>query len=793
MATFRFPILIWRDFGGFFTARAVGAGNGYFPPAAFAETKEQTVWQVKEYLKWFYENEWWREPIEITDVKLIEFRVDVRPEYIVLKTEDEETRRWSVRQKPREPKKRSFPATETLPLRVACVYWREGGGNYFCSMPLLDIEFYFYELGTLKNLATTYAQEALKSLTPQQLAEFLPPREIWLEEITVTVKRRERNTEYVKETPNLLQVAEPLGAKEATKKGSKAYEREREVADLTQRLIRESSNIILQGENGVGKTTVLTEAVRKIEQDLAAGKGFTNVQGEDEFDDFYDEKKPRFRFWQTNGSRMIAGMKYLGQWEERCETVIAELTDIEGVLCVENLLDLAQVGGREPKESVAAFMMPYLQRGELRMVAEATKSEIEACRRLLPGFADLFQIVKLPEFTREKALSILNTITADRVRNNAAQVEGGVTNLVYRLFSRFMPYQTFPGPTTRFLTDLFEQKIGHIRAVNITTDSVIEKFVKQTGLPEIFLRDEFPLALSDVVSDLESQVIGQPNACQTVANVVTTFKAGLNDPQRPLGVLLFVGQTGVGKTELAKALSRFFYGHGEKAEERLIRLDMSEYSLPGSAWRLLTNSDGQPSELIQKVRQQPFCVVLFDEIEKADSAVFDVLLSWFDEGRLTDRFGRVTNFRSAVIIMTSNLGAEKFGRIGFGEHAAPSYEREAQTFFRPEFFNRLDFIVRFNPLNHQSLLQITEKELRSIARREGLESKGIKLVWTTKLVEFLAERGFDARYGARPLQRTIETIVTAPMAKFILQNSNLKEIELKADLNENKEVFFTIQ
>jgi ATP-dependent Clp protease ATP-binding subunit ClpC len=412
---------------------------------------------------------------------------------------------------------------------------------------------------------------------------------------------------------------------------------------------------------------------------------------------------------------------------------------------------------------------------------------------LLPGFADLFQIVKLPEFTREKALSILNTITAARVRNNAAQVERGVTNLVYRLFSRFMPYQTFPGPTTRFLTDLFEQKIGHIRAVNITTDSVIEKFVKQTGLPEIFLRDEFPLALADVVSDLESQVIGQPNACQTVANVVTTFKAGLNDPQRPLGVLLFVGQTGVGKTELAKALSRFFYGHGEKAEERLIRLDMSEYSLPGSAWRLLTNSDGQPSELIQKVRQQPFCVVLFDEIEKADSAVFDVLLSLFDEGRLTDRFGRVTNFRSAVIIMTSNLGAEKFGGIGFGEHAAPSYEREAQTFFRPEFFNRLDFIVRFNPLNHQSLLQITEKELRSIARREGLESKGIKLVWTTKLVEFLAERGFDARYGARPLQRTIETIITAPLAKFILQNSDLKEIELEADLNENKEVFFTIQ
>lgn len=674
-----------------------------------------------------------------------------------------------------------------MPLRVACVYRQEPAGNYFAALPLLGVEFYFYDLKMLRQLVTTYAQEKLKGLTPLELARFLPPRRVWLEEIAVNIRRRERSGEYAKETPTLEAVAEPLGARDFSRKQSKAYERDSEVADLVQRLTAERANVILLGESGVGKTTVLSEAVRRIEEDLATGKTFVNGE-EFDFDDD-EEKKPRYRFWQTNGGRLIAGMMYLGQWEERCETVVSELSDIEGVLCAENLLDLVRAGGREPVESVAAFLAPFLQRGELRMVAEATKAELDACRRLLPGFADLFQIVHLPEFTSAKALSVLEKIGGVQTRNSSIQLEQNALNLIYRLFARFLPYQSFPGKTPQFLIELFE-RARQTKSKEITAEIIIEQFVKQTGLPELFLRDEIPLEFADVVSALATEVIGQPTACRTVANIVTTFKAGLNDPARPLGVLLFVGQTGVGKTELAKALSRFLFGAGERGDERLIRLDMSEYSLPGSAARLLTGADGQPSEIIQQVRRQPFCVVLFDEIEKADAQVFDVLLGLFDEGRLTDRFGRVTNFRSAVIVLTSNLGAQKFGAIGFGEASEPSYEREAAAFFRPEFFNRLDAVMQFSQLNQSSVRQIAEKELRSIAKREGLQANAIELAWTPEVVALLAEKGFEARYGARPLQRTIETLVTAPLAKFLLQNEHVKNCGLQIALDGDNQIRF---
>lgn len=783
MALFRFPILLSENFNGFITAQCVGE-----EVSGFGETKDAAIAQVKEYLQWFYADAYWREPEEFGEANLMEIRVEVRPEYKIENQRDENApKSWQEKRKRRkkEQKKRVFAAAETLPLRVACVYRQEENGSYFATLPLLDIEFYFYELKTLKQLATAYVQEKLKGATPLVLAKFLPPRRVWLEEVSFQIKRRQQNYEYTKKTPTLNQVAEPLGAKEFAKK-ARAYERDAEIADLVKRLTTERANIILLGESGVGKTTILTEAVRRIEEDLASGKiSYTNGEDDD------DEQKPRHRFWQTNGGRLIAGMKYLGQWQERCEEVIKELSDIEGVLCIESLLDLIRVGGHDAIQSLAAFFMPYLQRGEARMIIEATPAELDACRRLLPGFADLFQVVRLPEFSREKALSVLEKMSAVHTRNSQIVLEQNAAGLIYRLFTRFMPYQTFPGRIPIFLRELFE-KAAQAKAKEISRENVIENFVKTTGLPELFLRDEIPLEFADVVAELESQVIGQPNACRSVAGLVTTFKAGLNDPQRPLGVLLFVGQTGVGKTELAKALSRFFFGAGEKDAERLIRLDMSEYSLPGSASRLLTNADGQPGELIQKVRQQPFCVVLFDEIEKADAQVFDVLLGLFDEGRLTDRFGRVTNFRSAVVILTSNLGAEKFGSIGFGENTAPSFEREAQAFFRPEFFNRLDAVVQFATLDKDSLHKITEKELRSIARREGLQQSGIALVWTPQVVDFLAEKGFDARYGARPLQRTIETFVTAPLAKFLLINKTTQNSRILIDVDESGQIGFTV-
>jgi ATP-dependent Clp protease ATP-binding subunit ClpC len=784
MAVFKFPVLLSENFNGFVTALCIGE-----EVTGFGETSQAAINQVKEYLQWFYADAWWREPEEFGEATLLEIRVEVRPEYKIEHSQDENAPAgWLKKQKGRKQKKRVFAATETLSMHVACVYRQEENGSYFATLPLLAVEFYFYDVQALKQLATAYVQEKLRGATPLELSKFLPANRVWLEEISFNLKRRTGQKADVDETPTLAQVAEPLGAKEFGRKAQKPFERDHELDDLVHRLTTERANIILLGEPGAGKTTVLTEAVRRIEADLATGKIAFNDNADD-FDQDENEKPPRYRFWQTNGSRLIAGMKYLGQWQERCEEVITELSNIQGVLCVEKLTDF--LTGGNPSESLAAFFMPYLQRGELRMVVESSPSELEACRRLLPGFADLFQIVRLPEFSREKALIALEKIAAVNTRNTKIILEQNTAGLIYRLFTRFLPYQAFPGRTPSFLRELFE-KAQQTKSKEITRENVIELFVKTTGLPELFLRDEITLELKDVAADLETQVIGQSAACQTVASLVTTFKAGLSDPQRPLGVLLFIGQTGVGKTELAKALGRFFFGSGERDKDRLIRLDMSEYSLPGSSSRLLMGADGQPSELINKVRQQPFCVILFDEIEKADAQVFDVLLGLFDEGRLTDRFGRTTNFRSAVVILTSNLGAEKFGSIGFGENALPSFEREAQAFFRPEFFNRLDAVVQFAALSKESLRQITAKELSTIGRREGLERQGIKLVWTPEVVNFLHRKGADPRYGARPLQRTIETLVTAPLAKFLIKTPDLKNCELRMTLDGDQILFKSV-
>ncbi len=346
----------------------------------------------------------------------------------------------------------------------------------------------------------------------------------------------------------------------------------------------------------------------------------------------------------------------------------------------------------------------------------------------------------------------------------------------------------------------------------MTPAAVVDRFRRQTGLPELFLRDEITLNRSDVSDWFRARVIDQPEACEAAANVVMTVKAALNDPGRPPAVMLFCGPTGVGKTHMAQALADYFFGHGgesaervgnagpkaesreqqarradpktdghshrsasraprsARAADRLIRLDMSEYGGFDAVYRLLGPPQGEPGPLVTQVRRQPFSVLLLDEIEKAAPDVFDTLMGVFDEGRLTDQYGRVTNFRSTIIVMTSNLGAGMSRAVGFGENTGPAYQDVAMKFFRPEFFNRMDAVVTFRPLLPASVMAITRRELADIAQREGLARGGVSVTWSESLVGHLAAIGFDARYGARPLQRAIEREVVAPLARWLLGN-----------------------
>jgi ATP-dependent Clp protease ATP-binding subunit ClpC len=751
MASHQYPVLVWEDNARLVTGALVEDWGG---ASAIGVSEREVLDQLEEFIAWKGRKEFYPDPV-LLDLNLTWFSIPIRPVYI--------------------ENVRMFSCDEVIPMRVPCVHGRLDSGMLIAAIPSLGVRFHYHAAEKLKPLVEHHVKEHFGKVTPQQLTRCLPPKDVRLTFVTVRGSRpsAERSTDAQYRT--LEAVAEALAGRNLRRQFSKPWDREAEVTSLITRLEKERASVILVGPSGVGKTSVLAETVRRIEHHKA-----DTGDGEDK------KKPPGHRFWLTQAARIIAGMKYLGQWEERCENVIAELSSCEGTLCVENLLELLGIGGSGPTDSIAAFMMPYLQRGELRIAGECTPEELDACRRLLPGFAELFQIQKIEPFDAQRALHSLQMASSVLVQNSKFELEGGLVPLIYRLFARFRPYDAFPGNAMRFLSGLFEDARRH-KLDEIKNADVISAFIQQTGIPELFLRDDLPFDAKDPRGYFQSQVIGQDAPCQTAVNLITMFKAGLNDPNRPLGVLLFCGPTGVGKTELARAIARYLFGHGESADERLIRLDMSEYAESFSAERLL-GTPHEPSDLIKKIRRQPFSVVLFDEIEKASPDVFDVLLGLFDEGRLTDSFGRVTWFRSAVIILTSNFGAYKQNVAGFVGERYPSYQTEALSFFRPEFFNRIDDVVSFQTLSAAIIRQITEKELASIADRDGLKHNAITLKWSAALVEHLSQAGFDKRYGARPLQRTIERLVIAPLSRYLIANSKLRRIQLALDFDSNDRV-----
>jgi ATP-dependent Clp protease ATP-binding subunit ClpC len=490
-------------------------------------------------------------------------------------------------------------------------------------------------------------------------------------------------------------------------------------------------SVLLVGDAGVGKTA----AVRQFARLLAKG----SVDG-------------RRRIWRTSGDRLIAGMVYLGMWQERCFNLINELRNEGDYLYVDRLTSILKA--QSDGACIADLLLPAIRSGEIAVLAECSEIELERSRQRNPQLIDQFEILRMPPMASGLVAPLLEQYLTSQAKD--LSVDGLALRQLVELLEVFQPQMAFPGKGFHFVDWLGQQKAGkreHLRSADMA-----QAFSRFSGLPVQLLAEDTPLPAAKVAEALREGVVGQDDATQVCGEMVARFKARLQDPQQPVGTLLFVGPTGVGKTELAKQLTRYLFGDSS----RMIRLDMSEYMSSDSPSRLLEIGRGSQS-LAEKIRQNPLSLILFDEVEKAHPSVFDLLLGLLGEGRLTDALGRLVDFRMSIVVMTSNLGVSETPPAGFGDRQQDDFLQKVRQHFRPEFFNRIDRVIPFGQLGPAHILRIVDLELKKASERTGLTRRGLTLDVEPEVKEVLAQRGFHPTRGARPLKRIIEELVVGPL------------------------------
>lgn len=668
-------------------------------------------------------------------------------------------------------KDRRYPAGPRVNLPVRYIELIDPRDELFLLLPDFGDMLYIPEQKLLRTMLTEAVRSRTAALKPSQLQRLWPcvDSELRWMRLPLAAPRRYLSQNNFR---TLASVAEPMtNLRNLTLAADSRDEELRQI-----RLHVPRGSCLLVGESGVGKSTLISFMAREIERKRR--KAAKEANSESRNRKRHGQRPPTF--WLTSSGRLIAGMRYLGQWQQRLEEVVAELADIEGILVVENLLDLVSVGGSEPRDSLAAFLLPYIRGGNLRLVSEATPSELDACTRLLPELVDALPQVKIEPLSAEHEQELLRVTLKNGLQSVDIEFERQIPACVSRLSRQFAAHSAPPGPSMRFILDLIGKRSNKSLPKTLSVAWILDAFSKRTGLPLGLIDDARALAKKDIYHELAKDVIGQDVACLDVAGIVTRMKSAVNDPKKPFGCLLMCGPTGVGKTQLAKSLAKYLFGSGGD-KSRLVRLDMSEYSGPGASFRFLHNAQGDSASWIQAIRSKPLSIVLLDEIEKATAEVFDILLSVLDEGRLTDRYGRVTSFRNSIILMTSNVGATANPAVGFAEDKSVDYESAVRKAFKPEFFNRLDRVIAFSPLNEAIMHDITEKELQDLHQREGLERFGRKLTWSPELVNALAQIGFQSSLGARPLQQAIETTVVGPLSKWLVDQQPPRDIAIHLD------------
>lgn len=558
----------------------------------------------------------------------------------------------------------------------------------------------------------------------------------------------------------------------------RAHFRDKEVAQVLGILESgQNRSLLLTGASGAGKTALIHEVVHRIAQ----GKVSHRLQ--------------EIPVWHVTGSRIIAGMKFLGEWQERCLSIIHEIRNERGILFVDNLLELMLAGSQRSGLTVAQLFLPYIQSGEITVIAESTPDALLLAEQRNAAFVRALRRLPLTPFNGDESFQILELAARGLEKEHKVEFSPESLNRTLDVLARFGDADALPGSGLTLLEQMArlpqEQILkgaageGEKLAANrlgrpvLQPNDAIRAFSRASGFPESLINPDDLLQVGRVRSFFDERIKGQPDATELLTNLVTIVKSSLNDPQRPLGSFFFMGPTGVGKTESALTLAEYLFGD----RDRLVRFDMSEYGYAGSAARLVGGSRGE-GDLTRKVREQPFCVLLLDELEKAHPEVFDILLQVLGEGRLTDGTGRTVRFQHTIIIMTSNLGAGKDRSIGLSsgseekqESLARHYQEAAQTFFRPEFINRVDFLVPFRALTRDSVRDIARRMLRKAIQREGFARRGIEVRFGEEVLDLLMKHGFNPKYGARPMRRAVEQHVLIPLSRRLVLRAQHVENE----------------
>ena len=600
--------------------------------------------------------------------------------------------------------------------------------------------------------------------------------------------------------------------------------RENEIAQVEQTLLRRrKNNPCLVGESGVGKTAIAEGLAVKITKGQVP-----------------DELKSK-RLFMLDMTAMLAGAKYRGDFEERIKTVLDEISkDGNIILFIDEIHSIIGAGAAEGAVDAANMLKPVLARGDIHLIGATTNEEYRRHIEKDSALERRFQPIAVNEPSQQEAIQILYGLRGRYELHHKVKISDGAIEAAVRLSSRYIADRFLPDKAIDLVDEAAARKrmdfVSYVSSAEdtdklnvirqerakavarhdfeqaaflglkerdaantvegktdevsyygqITEEEISETISRWTGIPANRINDGEAARLLELEQELKKEIIGQDAAVSAIARAVRRGRTGLKNPNRPIGSFIFLGPTGVGKTELCKALARQLFD----SEKNMIRLDMSEFMEKHSTSKLIGSPPGyvgfeQGGQLIREIRRRPYSVVLFDEIEKAHPDVMNLLLQILEDGVLTSSDGRKASFRNAVIIMTGNVGAEELSSkkisLGFGTSNNESVSKERvkeqlKKQFKPEFINRIDEIIVFEKINGESMVEICKKLLGEL--QERAEEMGIELEFSDEAIKKLAEKGYDSVNGARTLRRLITAEIEDMLAQKLLENQIMKGCSL---------------